>query len=92
MLKQYLNFDVRKFGSIFTENKLNGFDIMIMQSHEDANVLIEELKKAIDNYCGMLQQHMSIDYDDSNLLEPDKRRVKREIEKYISQKFNELRR
>ena len=36
-----IDFDVRKFGSTFTENKVNGFDVMIMQSHEDADKLID---------------------------------------------------
>jgi len=87
-----MDFDVRKFGSTFTEGKLNGFDVMIMQSHEDADELIEEIKKIIDSYCELPQQEISLDYDDSNLLEPDKKRVKREIEKYASQRLSESRR
>ncbi len=87
-----MDFDVRKFGSTFTENKVNGFDIMIMQSHEDADKLIDELKKVIDRYCGLPQQEISIDYDDSNLLENDKIRVKKEIKKYASQRLGESRR
>ena len=87
-----MNFDVRKFGSTFTEGKLNGFDVMIMQSHEDADKLIKELKEIIDSYSAFPQQEISLDYDDSNLLNLDKKRVKREIEKYASQKFSESRR
>ena len=87
-----IDFDVRKFGSIFIENKVNGFDVMIMQSHEDADKLIDELKKVIDRYCWLPQQEISIDYDDSNLLETDKIRVKREIQKYASQRLDETRR
>ena len=87
-----IDFDVRKFGSTFTENKVNGFDVMIMQSHEDADKLIDKLKKVIDKYCGLPQQEISIDYDDSNLLETDKIRVKREIQKYAFQKFDGTRR
>ena len=87
-----IDFDVRKFGSTFTEGKLNGFDIMIMQSHEDADKLIKELKDVIDLYSTFPQQEISLDYDDSNLLEPDKKRVKREIEKYASQRLSESRR
>lgn len=87
-----IDFDVRKFDSTFTENKVNGFDVMIMQSYEDADKLIDELKKVIDRYCGLPQQEISIDYDDSNLLETDKIRVKREIQKYASQKLDETRR
>ena len=87
-----MDFDVRKFGSTFTEGKLNGFDVMIMKSHEDADKLIEELKEVIDSYSAFPQQEISLDYDDSNLLEPDKKRVKREIEKYASQRLGESRR
>ncbi len=87
-----IDFDVGKFGSTFTKNKVNGFDIMIMQSHEDADKLIDELKKVIDRYCGLPQQEISIDYDDSNLLENDKIRVKKEIKKYASQRLGESRR
>ena len=36
-----IDFDIRKFGSTFTENKVNGFDIMIMQSYKDADKLTE---------------------------------------------------
>ena len=65
---------------------------MVMQSHEDADKLIDELKKVIDRYRGLPQQEISIDYDDSNLLETDKIRVKREIQKYASQRFDGTRR
>ena len=87
-----IDFNVRKFGSTFTENKVNGFDVMIMQSHEDADKLIDELKKVIDRYRGLPQQEISIDYDDSNLLKNDKIRVKKEIKKYASQRLGESRR
>ena len=83
-----IDFDIRKFGSTFTENKVNGFDVMIMQSYEDADKLIDELKKVIDRYRGFSQQEISIDYDDSNLLETDKIRVKRKIQKYASQRLD----
>ena len=34
-------FDIRKFGSSFREDKINGFDVMIMQSAESANMLLK---------------------------------------------------
>ena len=54
------------------------------------NILIP--KKNIDRYCGLPQQEISIDYDDSGLLETDKIRVKKEIKKYASQKLGKSRR
>lgn len=91
------DFDVKHFTKTFNsspyyDGRINGFDIMVMQSHEDADKLIDELKKVIDKYRGLPQQEISIDYDDSNLLETDKIRVKREIQKYASQRLDGTRR
>ena len=91
------DFDVKHFTKTFNsspyyDGRINGFDIMVMQSYEDADKLIDELKKIIDRYRGLPQQEISIDYDDSNLLETDKIRVKREIQKYASQRLDGTRR
>lgn len=91
------DFDVKHFTKTFNsspyyDERINGFDIMVMQSHEDADKLIDELKKVIDRYRGLPQQEILIDYDDSNLLETDKIRVKREIQKYASQRLDGTRR
>lgn len=91
MLKQYPDFDVKHFGSTFYGGKVNGFDIMVMQSSEDADRLIEEMKQIIDSYKAFPQQEINLEYDDSHLLEPDKIRVKRAIKKYASQKFGKPR-
>jgi hypothetical protein len=58
-----------------------------MQSSEDADRLIEEIKRIIDSYELLPQQEINLEYDDSHLLEPDKIRVKKAIKKYASQKF-----
>lgn len=92
MFKQYKNFDIKKFTKTFNSNKdyngdINGFDIMIMQSHESADKLIKEIKDKIDLYSNFPQQTISIDYNDDSLLESDKKRVRKEIQKYASQKL-----
>lgn len=90
MLEQYKDFNIKHFTSTFNSSKhyngdINGFDIMVMQSHEDADKLIEELKRIVDSFKNIPQQIINLEYDDSNLLEPDKKRVKQEIRKYAVQ-------
>lgn len=90
MLEQYKDFNVKHFTSTFNSSKyyngdINGFNIMVMQSHEDADKLIEELKRIVDSFKNIPQQTINLEYDDSNLLEPDKKRVKQEIRKYAAQ-------
>ena len=87
MLEQYKDFDVKHFGSTFDRGQVNGFDIMVMQSSENADRLIEEIKRIIDSYKLLPQQEINLEYDDSHLLEPDKIRVKKAIKKYTSQKL-----
>lgn len=92
MFEQYKDFDVKKFTKTFNSSKdyngdINGFDIMIMQSHENADKLIKEIKDKIDLYSNFPQQTISIDYDDDSLLESDKKRIRKEIQKYASQKL-----
>ena len=86
-----LDFDIKHITSTFNSSQhyngnINGIDIMIMQSHEDADRLIKELKHIIDSYQGNNIYSLNIEYDDKNLLEIDKIRVKQTIEKYILQK------
>ena len=86
-----LDFNIKHITSTFNSNKyyngnINGVDIMIMQSHEDADKLIKELKHIIDSYQGNNIYNLNIEYDDKDLLEIDKIRVKQTIEKYILQK------
>lgn len=64
---------------IFKDNKFNGLDMMIMQSNEDAEKIIKEVKKIIDIYGN----GATIEYDDSNLIESDKKRVKQELITYL---------
>lgn len=86
-----LDFNIKHITSTFNSSQyyngdINGADIMIMQSHEDADKLIKELKHIIDSYQGNNIYNLNIEYDDKDLLEIDKIRVKQTIEKYILQK------
>ena len=92
MLEQYKDFDVKHFTKTFNSSKyyngnINGFDIMVMQSHEDADKLINELKQVINSFSNVQRQTISLEYDDSYLLDSDKIRVKQEIKKYATQRF-----
>lgn len=92
MLEQYKDFDVKHFIKTFNSSKyyngnINGFDIMVMQSHEDADKLINELKQVINSLSNIQRQTVNLEYDDSYLLDSDKIRVKQEIKKYAAQKF-----
>jgi uncharacterized lipoprotein YehR (DUF1307 family) len=92
MLEQYKDFDVKHFTKTFNSSKyyngnINGFDIMAMQSHEDADKLINELKQVINSFSNIQRQTISLEYDDSHLLDSDKIRVKQEIKKYATQRF-----
>ncbi len=92
MLEQYKDFDVKHFTKTFNSNKyyngnLNGFDVMVMQSHEDADKLINELKQVINSLSNIQRQTVNLEYDDSHLLDSDKIRVKQEIKKYATQRF-----
>lgn len=89
MLNQYKNFNVKEFSKTFNSSEyynkdINGFDIIVMQSHENADKLIEELKQVINQYKTFPQQIINLEYDDSSLLEADKKRVKQAIEQYIA--------
>lgn len=93
MLEQYKDFDVKHFGKTFNSNKyyneeINGYDIMVMQSHEDADKIIEKIKNIIDSYKYLPSQDINLEYNDSFLLDSDKIRIKQEIQKYVSQKTN----
>lgn len=93
MLEQYKDFDVKHFGKTFNSSKyyneeINGYDIMVMQSHEDADKIIEKIKNIIDSYKYLPSQNINLEYDDSFLLDSDKLRIKQEIQKYVSQKTN----
>lgn len=95
MLEQYKNFDVKHFTKTFNSSEyynknINGFDIMVMQSHENADKLIKEMKKIIDLYKYAPQQIINLEYDDNHLLDIDKIRVKQEIKKYASKKLNNI--
>lgn len=65
--------------STFSENKLNPFDVMVMASQEEADKIIEQVKKEID--LGIFTG--SIDIDDTVVLENDIKRIERTIEQYL---------
>lgn len=82
-----LDFSIKQIGKTFNSNKnydnrINGVDIMIMQSEQDADILIKKLKEIIDNDDNIL----FLNYDDSHLLTLDKIKVKNEIKQYYMQK------
>lgn len=86
-----LDFNPTHFTSTFNSSPyyngdINGFDIMVMQSAESADELIEELKKEIDNMKLPITD-FTIDFDDEILLN-DRKRVEETIKNYINQKNN----
>lgn len=86
-----LDFNPMHFTSTFNSSPyyngdINGFDIMVMQSAESADELIEELKEEIDNMKLPITD-FTIDFDDEILLN-DRKRVEETIKNYINQKNN----
>lgn len=63
---------------------VNPFMVMIMQSHEDADKIIEEIKQYIDNLDIALQE-IEFDIPDT-ILDYDKKRIEEEIKKYYFNK------
>lgn len=93
MINQYSNFNIKHFTSTFNSNKhynenINGFDIMVMQSHEDADKIINEMKHIIDSFANYPEQMINLEYDDTYLLEPDKKRIKQEIKNYALKRYS----
>lgn len=59
---------------------LNAFQIMIMQSHEDADRIIQKLKTYIDNSNCSLKK---IEFDiPDHILDYDKKRIEQEVKEY----------
>ena len=82
-------FDIGKFGSTFRDGKLNGFDVMVMESAERADEIIKQIKQDIDymiNHNLLIGDNISIDYDNTDILDIDKNRIEREIKKYYASK------
>ncbi len=79
-------FDIRKFDSSFREDKLNGFDVMIMQSAESANNVIKDMKELIDikiKEIDFLEDYeLEVSYDKTDILELDQLRIEKEIDRY----------
>lgn len=59
---------------------LNPFQVMIMQSHEDTDKIIQKLKKYIDNSNYSLKE---IEFDiPDHILDYDKKRIEQEVKEY----------
>lgn len=88
MLNQYPDFDVKHFGSTFTTGRLNGYDVMIMQSHEYTDKIIDAFKSYIRNGGQNINEYQTYIYNelninlDKDILESDQLRIKEEIEKF----------
>jgi hypothetical protein len=65
--------------STFTDNKLNPLDVMVMASQEEADKIIERVKREID----MGTFNGSIDIDDTIVLDNDIKRIERTIKQYL---------
>lgn len=84
-----LDFYPEHFSSTFNSSPsyngdINGFDIMIMQSAESADKLIETLKEKIDDMTLPITEFF-IDFDDE-ILPNDRNRIELIIKNYINQK------
>ena len=91
MFKQYPDFDVKNFMKTFNSHsayngRLNGFDVMIMQSQEDTDEIIEKAKSYILKEYNILEVENWINEEIKNkeILEPDQIRIKEELEKFIN--------
>ena len=92
MLRQYPDFDVKNFGKTFIthpayDGRLNGFDVMVMVSQENADKVIETYKKIIDKLSAPLSS-FTISYDDTDILDSDKLRIKETLTSYYKAKFD----
>ena len=73
-------FDFRNPFSTFKTNKLNGYDVFIMQSNENINKIIDDLEKVynkgghIPNRFEELLRYYELDVDD--FTEPDLRKLR----------------
>lgn len=89
MCKCYSDFDFKHFMKTFQGNpgydgRLNGFDVMIMESSEKADKIIENVKKQIDNikYYKGKNINFVFEYDDDGVLPEDQMRIAKEVERY----------
>ena len=85
-----LDFNPFHFGSTFRSSPyyngdLNGFDVMVMESAEKADQIIENAKAAIDDFAEAYAGTgitFSFSYNSEDILEPDQIRINEEIKKY----------
>ena len=78
-------FNFMHFGSTFQDRKLNGFDIMVMESATSADKIISQYKKEIDEAVGKFKI-IVFSYNNIDILESDQRRIKQEILEYAKSK------
>ncbi len=78
------DFDSKHFGSTFQTGRLNGFDIMVMQSSEIADEVIKDMKDIIDNNTTTDTIHLT--YDKTDIWELDQYRIEQEIKDYGASK------
>ena len=81
-----LDFNPAHFTSTFNSSpyyngNINGFDIMVMDSSERADKVIEEAK-AIADRCVEDGTSFSFTYNDDGILESDQMRIEKELERY----------
>ncbi len=84
-----MNFDPRHFGSTFQENKINGFDIMIMDSAERADKIIKEIKERINYYLDnklLIDKNFEFQYSTDGILISDQYRIEKELKRFCASK------
>ena len=84
-----MDFEVDKYlktfrSSPYYDGKVNGYDLMLMESEKKANQIIRELKKEIDLHKEEILQagHFTYSYNEEGLYGRDKSRIYEEIEHY----------
>lgn len=75
------------FGGTFRGDGLQGLDVAIMVSQENADKVIADIKKKIDNMT-YLPRSFSIEYDNTDIMPIDQKRIEKVIKEYYIAKFD----